>query len=460
MDKNKLAELKETARKILVYNRLQILNKHPFIGTVAMNLDIVPIRDARCNTAMTDGKTVYFDIDFLSRLKQDEVEFVLGHEFWHVVMMHFLRGGKIKDQTVFNIACDMEVNQILQADGFVAPKEAVFPNANHSRECRWNFPDGLSAEEYYDLLIKEQEKQSNNGNSDDGWSYEGQGQGQTKSGKNGKGGKSKNKLDGQFDSHYDKNQNLEEALEEALEDQPTDKYGSVGADEDFRPGQLKNESEERNLAENIRQSIVSAAQQYERSRGELPGYIKKQVDKLLESKLPWREMLAAFITAGFQNRSNWNAPNRRFAWNGTYLPSHTGDMMRIAVGIDTSGSCAQDCPRFLSEINAIARSFDSYELHVIQCDTEVKDYTVYDENNPLNPDNPIEIKGFGGTKLHPIFDYLQLNDIDVDAVVVFTDSECEEFADDGSIDLPVMWMITGNRPGNNLKIGSKVAISD
>ena len=192
MDKNKLAELKETARKILVYNRLQILNKHPFIGTVAMNLDIVPIRDARCSTAMTDGKTVYFDIDFLSRLKQDEV---LGHEFWHVVMMHFLRGGKIKDQTVFNIACDMEVNQILQADGFVAPKDAVFPNANHSKECRWSFPDGLSAEDYYELVIIERENRSNNGNGDDDWSYEGQGQGQTKSGKSGKGGKSKNKLD-------------------------------------------------------------------------------------------------------------------------------------------------------------------------------------------------------------------------------------------------------------------------
>lgn len=450
MDKNKLAELKETARKILVYNRLQILNKHPFIGTVAMNLDIVPIRDARCTTAMTDGKTVYFDIDFLSRLKQEEIEFVLGHEFWHVVMMHFLRGDK-KDHRTFNIASDMEVNQILQADGFVAPKEAVFPNANHSKECRWNFRDGLSAEEYYELLIKE--NQVNN--------YSPKGNSESE-GKNEKSNcsKNKNRLNGQFDSHYDKNQNQEEALNKALEGNPTDKYGAVGADEDFNPGEIKNETEERNLAENIRQSIVSAAQQYERSRGKLPGYIKKQVDKLLESKLPWREMLAAFITAGFQNRSNWNAPNRRFAWNGTYLPSHTGDMMRIAVGIDTSGSCAQDCPRFLSEINAIARSFDSYELHVIQCDTEVKDYTVYDENNPLNPDNPIEFKGFGGTKLHPIFDYIQLNDIDVDAVVIFTDSECEEFADDGSIELPVMWMITGNRPGNNLKIGSKVNISE
>ena len=78
----------------------------------------------------------------------------------------------------------------------------------------------------------------------------------------------------------------------------------------------------------------------------------------------------------------------------------------------------------------------------------------------IRSDNQIDFKGFGGTKLHPIFDYIQLNDIDVDAVVVFTDSECEEFDDDGNIDLPVMWMITGNRPGNNLKIGSKVNISE
>ena len=64
MTDGKLQELKDTARKILSYNRMQMLNKHPFIGNIAMNLDLIPIRDARCDSAMTDGNAIYFDIDF------------------------------------------------------------------------------------------------------------------------------------------------------------------------------------------------------------------------------------------------------------------------------------------------------------------------------------------------------------------------------------------------------------
>ena len=115
--------------------------------------------------------------------------------------------------------------------------------------------------------------------------------------------------------------------------------------------------------------------------------------------------------------------------------------------------------RFVSEIEGIAKSFGSYELHVIQCDTEVKDYQMFDEFNQIDT-KKIEFKGFGGTKLKPIFDYIQLNDIEVSGVVVFTDGECENFEDDGSIDIPVMWTITGNtKERKNLKIGEQIFLN-
>jgi predicted metal-dependent peptidase len=212
------------------------------------------------------------------------------------------------------------------------------------------------------------------------------------------------------------------------------------------------------MAEEIRQSIVSAAQTFERMRGELPGHIKKVVSNILESKMSWKELLAKFITSGFENKTSWNSPNRRFAWSGTYLPRHDGDMMKIAIGIDTSGSCGGDLEKFVSEIECIAKSFGSYELHVIQCDTEVKDYQMFDEFNQIDT-KAIEFKGFGGTKLKPIFDYIHLNDIDVNGVVMFTDGECENFEDDGSIELPIMWAISGHdNERKNLKIGEQVFI--
>ena len=440
-------ELKNTARAILAKYRQNLLNNHPFIGTIAMNLDLVPVRDVRCKTAMTDGKSIFFDIDFLSRLNENEGVFVLGHEVWHVVMMHFLRGEGL-DHSTFNVATDMEVNQILENDGFIPPVDVLFPNSNHSRKCTYNFPDGLSAEEYYELLLKKNaiDKKIGGDKSE-------QTSSNSKSGKSGKGG---SPLEGQFDDHFNKDTNWEEAGKKAMENPSKDKYGEKGLDEDFQPGDLKNESNVKNLAEEIRQSIVSAAQTYERTRGELPGHIKKVVSAVLDSKMSWKELLAKFITSGFENKTSWNSPNRRFAWNGTYLPRHDGDMMRIAIGIDTSGSCKEDLEKFVSEIEGIAKSFGSYELHVIQCDTEVKDYQMFDEFNQIDT-KAIEFKGFGGTKLKPIFDYIQLNDIEVSGVVVFTDGECENFEDDGSIDIPVMWTITGKtEERKNLKIGEQI----
>ena len=475
MTDGKLQELKDTARKILSYNRMQMLNKHPFIGNIAMNLDLIPIRDARCDSAMTDGNAIYFDIDFMSRLTPDEIQFVLGHEIWHVVMIHFLRQEN-RDHDLFNIACDMEVNQILDNDGFLPPTDALFPNKKHARKCQFDFDDGLSAEEYYDLIVEwhkkqaEQNKWNNEMNELHGSNSKAEEAEQLEgSNKPIKGGSKKKsnrpkrntkKCEGQFDKHFDQHENQEEALKEAMENGAEDKYGKKEADTEFRPQTFNTDSDKREATERVREMVVSAAQTYERQKGDLPGYIKKYVDKLIESKLPWKEILSAFITAGFQNKTNWNVPNKRFAYSGTYLPSHTGDMMRIAIGIDTSGSCEPECSKFLSEVNAIARSFDQYELHVLQCDTEVKDYTMYDENNPLDPNSKIEFKGFGGTRLHPIFDYLSLNNIEADAVLIFTDGFCEKFDQNENFDQPIMWMITGKNECKNIEIGQKVYMAD
>ena len=443
--------LKKTARAILAKYRQNLINNHPFIGTIAMNLDLVPIRDARCSTAMTDGKSIYFDIDFLSKLNEKEGVFVLGHEVWHVVMMHFLR-GKGFDPSIFNIACDMEVNQILENDGFIPPADVIFPNKQHSRVCQYDFPDGLNAEKYYELLLKDLEKSQNKMNREENAEKSNS---KRNKNKNNNGGN----CSGQFDDHFDKNVDYDKAGEDALKKKVSDKYGEKGLDEDFKPGKIKSESVAKEMAEEIRQSIVSAAQTYEKLRGELPGHIKKIVNTLLESKVSWKEALAKFITSGMHNKSTWNAPNRRFAYNGIYLPRHDGDMMRIAIGIDTSGSCQDECQTFLSEINEIAKTFGNYELHLIQCDTQVQDYQTFDEFNTIEGQvEKMEFKGFGGTTLKPIFDYIQLNNIEVNGVVVFTDGYCEDFEDDGSIDLPVLWTITGDNKAENLKVGEKIYI--
>lgn len=448
LTEERLAELKKTATTLLVYSRQQILTKMPFTGTVGMSLNIVPVRDYRVNTACTDGSNIFVDIDFLSKLDEREREFVLAHEIWHVVLMHFLRKGTRLDMP-FNLAADMEINQLLVNEGCYPPPSLIFPNNSFSRESKFNYPSGLSMEEYYELIIKDNK---NNPNSNQN--------GQGGNGGNGKSGKG-SALDGQFDQHIDPTQSIQsDFTQEELEQiakQFSDKYGVKGVDKDFISNPLNTKEKQQAAADRIRENIVGASQMVEKTRGSLPGYLEKLVKSFLKPVVNWKEVLANFITTSFFNKTDWNRPNRRFVYSGTYLPSHTGEMVRLAIGIDTSGSCSNSIEKFMSEVLGIAKEFDGYELHLIQCDTEVKAYDLCNEENPFDPTR-IKFKGFGGTTLHPILDYVQDKELDVDAIIMFTDGECEEFTQADDIGLPMLWVIDNSKSfeAKNIQIGQKI----
>lgn len=438
------ATLKATASRILADCRTRLLQTNPFIGTIAMNMNIKPVRDQRVPTACTDGTNVFFDIEFLSKLSDAERLFVLAHEFWHNVMMHFARGEN-RMPKLFNIATDLEVNQILVQEGLTMPKDALTPQKLH-------LPVGLQAEDYYDLLLK-----NNNGSS------------------NGNGGKGNGNDTGEQEagSSYSKQERdsmqktkMGTHLQGEVDDEKTagqkskDKYGELGNDADFNPGKTNDERELNEKKEKIREMIVAAAQQIERQRGDLPGYAKALVDKLLQPKVPWKELLAANVTSTMANRISWNTPNRRFAYSGTYLPAHSGEMLRLAIGVDTSGSTMGFLKEFLSEMVGIAKSFDAYEIHLIQCDTEVKNVETYsNEDNPFPDDANFEFQGFGGTTLMPIFNYVKENELDVDEILVFTDGECEPMTVDKAPEQPVCWVLPENCHDNALKFGEIIKMS-
>ena len=62
--------LKKKASEILSVCRRDVLTKYPFIGSIALRMEMVPVRDIRVRTACTDGNSVYFDIAFLSSLSK------------------------------------------------------------------------------------------------------------------------------------------------------------------------------------------------------------------------------------------------------------------------------------------------------------------------------------------------------------------------------------------------------
>ena len=436
----KLASLKENARGILAECRRCLMDRQPFVGGVAMSLDIVPTRDKRVPTACTDGKSIYFDIDFLSNLSVDERLFVIAHEIWHNVMLHFVR-CESRDHNIFNIATDLEVNQLLVKDGLCIPKECLWPD-------QFGFKHDLNAEQYYELLLNQQNKSKSGSNGKSSSSASGSGNSQSNSNNSESKLTSAGKPKGQFDSHKYEGDDAENDVGENC----SDKWGEVGFDEDFKPE--TSEDEMRKNVAAVREAAVTAAQNYERQRGELPAHIKGIVQKLLKPEVSWKEVLAQFITRASGEDRTWRTPNRRFIHNGLYLPSTEGMKMKIAVGIDTSGSVMADLPKFLGELNSLVKSFGSYELHLIQCDARIQDYKLYTEEDPLDLEHEkFNVRGMGGTKLKPIFDYVELNQLDIDAAVIFTDGYCERFNTYDAPSYPVLWMVSKGGSKENLTFG-------
>lgn len=420
------AELKRNALSILTDVRKTMLQRFPFVGAVAMHLDLVPVRDADCPTAATDGAAMYWNIAFLAELKPEERLFVFAHEVYHNIMLHSLRCDS-RSHELFNIACDIEVNQLLENDGLVAPKVGCFIR-NSIHPDGYDFAPNLSAEQYYELLLKHADRNT------------------AAAGKNGNGS-----LDGQFDIHIFKDDNFEPSGNET-----SDKYGKVGHDPDFRPNVTEGN------VEHIREAAIAAAQAIERQGGSLPAHLKKIVNQLTEAKVDWKEVLTQFVTrsCGDGDRT-WNRCNRRFAASGTYLPAHETSSMNIAVVLDTSGSVNALLPQFLGELNSLVKSFGNYKLTVIQNDCEVEDVAEYTDDSPLDLENvEFKVHGYGGTNLVPAFKHIVDNCIEADCIVAMTDGEFSHDIDADICSIPTMWLLPKDGTKDHITFGEILHYED
>ena len=438
-----LKQIKKEASEILANVRQQVLMRYPFIGSISMRLELIPTRDYRVRTACTNGSEIYFDIEFLSKLDSNERLFVLCHEIYHVVMMHMLRLQN-RNVELFNIATDMEVNYMLKQDGLTAPSNLVFPDSKY---------EGESAEEHYERLLKQMKNQMKNSGNNSCVNKDGGNNGYSSDGT----GKSKNgKLSGQFDKHiYDSNDEDDDNKGSGnnADGRPMDKYGVVGEDPDYNP------SFRPNLADEIREAVVSAAQECEKMRGELPGHLSRIVKKLLKPEIKWQEVLARYITTSVKSgQHRWIPPARRHVYRGLYLPSKYEERMNVTVGIDVSGSTEGDLPKFFAELTGLLNTFGAYKLNVIQCDTQVCSYEEYDSSeNQFNFNiSDYKFSGGGGTILTPILEYIDDNQVESDVIVIFTDGYCENVTYNPS--KPVLWIITSTgteefqAPGQKVKM--------
>lgn len=385
-----LARLKKTSLDLMGQDRQKLLVRFPFTGGILMRLELVPVRDLRLNTAATDGSSIFFDISFMSKLNADERLFVMAHEAWHCVLMHMLR-CQTRNQKKFNVATDMEINRMLKKEGLAVPSWVLMPKPG--------WPDGLSAEEMYELLPDQKSDPQSGGK------------------------------EGQFDKHvYPGDGEGEGGFK--------DQWGEKGIDPDYKVGFSKD------LAEKIREKIVAVAQQMQRTRGDIPAHLESVVRAALKPQIRWQEVLAQFVTSCYGGSRRWLPPNRRHIGRGLYLQSSRKEMLRAVVAVDTSGSTTNDLPQFFSELNSLLNSFGDYELTVIQCDSEIADVSRYDAFNPIRSPE-WKTYGHGGTDFRPPFEYVEEHpELDPSCLIYITDG-CGP-APERAPRFPVLWLLTAD----------------
>ncbi len=393
---------KKQLKQELELLRSDMLLSQPFVALLALRLGIVVVLDARLQTACTDGKNIFFNLNFIRKCNDSHRRFVLAHEVWHCVMGHFFRKQE-REQLRWNLACDYEINGILsyffKSDEF--PSNILFEE---------NYR-GKSAEQIYHSLGK-----LPNYSWFETFSW---------------GGGNLPVDNAQFDQH-----------------QPVLKMPEINEfkiDPDYCP-QAPTELD----VERWREYTAVAVQVTGINKGQYGSNIQHIVSNSLKPQIHWRTLLHRFVERSIRGSYQWQKPSRRFFAQGIYMPGRQANFLRLTLAIDTSGSTLQELPKFLAELTAILQEFERVLLQVISCDTRITDVTFY-QSSDLSALTKWSAKGLGGTSFTPVFRYIE-NDPEYigtpNALIFFTDGYGD--APQESPTYPVIWVLTSEgRPPVN-----------
>ena len=389
--------------------RARLILDKPFLGALVLRLPVVAADPAWCATTATDARAFYYNRDYIGALNLEQTQFVLAHEALHCALSHFARRQhRVKRR--WDLACDYAVNPLLVGDGLTPPPGLVL----------FDCYDGLTAEEIYPCIQESDEQEpfdqhlydEDDSRRDDG------------SGRGGRGDDGRGRM-----SNEPESPDLEGAMaSEATRD---------GAP---MPAPLT-EGERETMGVQWRQRLAGAAQQAMRS-GKLAASMARLVDHLLQPQLPWRMMLARYMSASARDDYSFMRPSRREG--AALLPSLRSSQVELAIVLDTSGSIGDtEMREFLAEVDALKGQLRA-RVTLLGCDDRLS------EDGPWRYEPWEELKlpetlaGGGGTSFIPPFDWLKRQDRQPDLVLYFTDAD-GEFPQDAPL-FPVIWLVKGKAP--------------
>jgi predicted metal-dependent peptidase len=189
------------------------------------------------------------------------------------------------------------------------------------------------------------------------------------------------------------------------------------------------------------QRMAGAAQQAMQV-GKLGGSLARMIDHLLQPQLPWRMLLARYLSNSARDDYSYMRPSRR---EGDYiLPSLRSHQIDLVVALDTSGSVKdREFAEFVAEINALKGQLRA-RVTLLACDAALAEGAPWVFEPWEEFRLPDAFKGGGGTSFTPVFDWVEQQAMHPQSLIYFTDAEGEFPEQEPAY--PVLWLIKGKNP--------------
>ncbi len=423
MDSEAIATKLSAARTKLILDK-------PFLGALVLRLPMTEASENWCPTTATDARRFYYNPSYIDSLSMSQTQFMLAHEALHCALSHFARRQhRIKHR--WDLACDFAINPLLLEDGLQPPPDyQVMPQYL-----------GMTAEEIYPLLDDNENSETLDQHLYDQDNESGGGQ-QGKSQKENADKSAK----AREDSKQDGNKPTPESAEDkdspgaqAEQSRHTDPDSNAGQPDNSNPAPPPLTGEQRETLEVQWQQRLAGAAQQAMQAGKMSGTMARMIEHMLQPRLPWRMLLARYMTSMARDDFSYMRPSRREG--DAILPSLRSSQVDIAVAIDTSGSIkAAEIDEFLSEVAALKGQMRA-RITLIPCDTGIASGGPWVFEPWEDFDCPVQLQGGGGTDFRPVFEWLEKQGQHPALLVYFTDAE--GIFPKQEANFPVIWLVKG-----------------
>lgn len=444
--------------------RKRLLETNPFIGSVAMTMEVV-ISDRHHGiavpTAVTDGDYIVFNPVFVDELNDADLNKVVVHETMHKALGHPYRMGSLISKYPIDTiqeAGDYAVHAELSKDGF-----DIYITSDIGVTLYDPMFDNWSLERIVEYLNR------NNGGvpetqestvyiiSDDG------DQQITCAGGGGGGEEEeKDQADGQVQEAADGEGNEGEQRDDSSPDK-SDNDGSNDADQDAKPRKKRIGSfreptnptgkkldqqaiEEKN--QEFQQQLVSI--DFITSKMSGPGDTnitgKRDLNKYIKPPKDWRRVLEAFIAkVGDKSGTTNTRLNRQLMKVGIHYPDDIYDGMGwLVIASDVSSSVDNHLQeQFFNHIEKIIKSSNIKHVSIVPFSDHIHQEAIQEIYEGTGFKR--QISGYGATRFSPVFHWIKrkIKDKDYkenewpDACIIFTDLGSNDYGDMPGY--PVMW---------------------